>query len=32
MSPEFWIFVVTMALFLLLGVPWLMMHPPAPID
>ena len=32
MSLEFWIFVVTMALFVLLLVPWLMTHPPAPLE
>jgi hypothetical protein len=32
MSLEFWIFVVTVALFLLLVVPWLILHPPAPLD
>jgi hypothetical protein len=32
MSLEFWIFLVTMALLLLLLVPWLMRHPPAPVD
>jgi hypothetical protein len=32
MSLEFWIFFATMALFLLLVVPWLMWHPPAPLE
>ena len=31
-SPEFWILVVTIAVLLLLVVPWLMLHPPAPVD
>jgi len=32
LSVEFWLFVVTLALLLLLVVPWLLLHPPAPVD
>jgi hypothetical protein len=32
MPVELWIFIVAMLIFILLVVPWLMVHPPTPIE